>query len=111
MADDDKGDGLEDRVERLETGQQSIIGKLDELIGGAHAKAQEHQEARFNRPTSVEDQVRQELERADKARAAAAEKDAEKSERETIRETLAKLTETAPAAPQPRRQRFMWGPR
>lgn len=109
MADDDNG--LEDRVEKLETGQQSIIGKLDELLTAGHRKAEEHQETRLGRPTSVEDQVRAELERKDREAAEKADKDAERAERESIKERLAKLAEVAPAAPQPRRQRFMWGPR
>src|ERR1700733_106818 len=111
MPDAPEGGGLEDRVESLETGQKSIIGKLDELIGGVHAKAAEHTETRLGRPTSVEDQVRAELERADAKRKADAEPAADKADRESIKERLAKLAEVPPVAPQPRRQRFMWGPR
>jgi transposase len=106
---------LEDRVASLEDGQSKIMNKLDELIGGVHTKAAEHQETRLGRPSSVEDQVRAELDRKDReAKAAAekeAEKEAEKSERQTMREMLAKLTEAPPVQPQPRRQRAMWGPR
>jgi xanthine dehydrogenase iron-sulfur cluster and FAD-binding subunit A len=100
-----------DRIDRLERGQTSILGKLDELIGGAHAKAEQHEAGHLGRPTSVEEQVRAELDRADAARKAQAEHDADKADRQSIRERLAALTETAPVAPQPRRQRFMWGGR
>jgi hypothetical protein len=102
---------LTGRVESLETGQGKILAKLDELLGGAHAKAEKHEERRLDRPSTVEEQVRAELDRKDREAKSAAEKDAEKSERESMRETLAKLTEAAPVQPQPRRQRVMWGQR
>jgi len=97
----------ETRIDRIER-------KLDELLAGrtpAHDAAQARQEQHLDRPSSIEEQVRMELERAEKDKAAAADKDAEKTERQTIRETLAKLTEQKPQQPQPRRQRVMWGPR
>lgn len=109
--DDDTGGGLEDRVERLETSQGTILGKLDELLGRAHGAAEDHTERRLGRPSSVEDQVRAELERADKARSEAADKAAAKKNHETLAERLARLEEKPPEAPQPRRQRMMWGPR
>lgn len=114
MADDDKPDALEDRVERLETGQNRILSKLDELLGTgskAHAAAQEHEEKHLDRPSTIEEQVRAELARKDAEAKAAADADAEKSERQTIKEQIAKLTEAKPVAPQPRRQRVMWGER
>jgi hypothetical protein len=114
MGDDDKPGALEDRVERLETGQSKILSKLDELLGTGsktHAAAQHHQEQRLDRPTTIEEQVRAELARKDAEAKAAADSDAEKSERQTIKDQLAKLTEAKPAVPQPKRQRVMWGPR
>jgi hypothetical protein len=115
MATDDPPEGgdLTDRVERLESGQSRILGKLDQLLSGtgkAHEAAEEHEERRLDRPSSIEEQVRAELARADEEKAKAAEADADKTERQTIRETLAKLTEVPPRQPQPRRQRAMWGP-
>jgi hypothetical protein len=115
MADEPQTDaGLEDRVEKLETGQNRILSKLDELIGTgspAHDKAQEHQEKHLDRPSTIEEQVRSELAKAEADKKAAADKDAEKTERQTVLQTLAKLTEARPEQPQPRRQRIMWGPR
>ena len=104
-------ESLEDRVESLESGQSKILGKLDELLGGVHEKAEEHTEKRLDRPTEIQEMVRMELERKDREAKEAADKDSEKSERQTIREQLAKLTEAKPVAPQPRRQRIMWGKR
>jgi hypothetical protein len=107
-------DDIEDRVERLESGQGRILSKLDELLGAgskAHAAAEEHEEAHLDRPSTIEEQVRAELARKDAEAKAAADKDAEQSERQTIRDQIAKLTEAKPVVPQPKRQRVMWGPR
>ena len=114
MADEEHDDKLEDRVERLESGQSKILSKLDELIGTgskAHQAAEQHQAERLDRPSTIEEQVRMELDRKEQEAKATAEKDAEKSERATIKEQLAKLTESKPLPPQPRRQRVMWGKR
>lgn len=100
----DEPAGTEDRLDRLER-------KLDELLAGGHAKAEAHEEKRLDRPTEVQEMVRMELERADAERKKAADGEAEKSERQTIREQIAKLTEQKPESPQPRRQRVMWGKR
>jgi hypothetical protein len=105
---------LEDRVESLETGQSKILSKLDEILGiggRPHKAAEQHEEQHLDRPSSIEEQVRAELARADAERKAAADAEAEKSERQTIREQIAKLTEARPEQPQPRRQRVMWGKR
>jgi hypothetical protein len=108
---DPPGGDLTDRVERLETGQTSILAKLDQLLAGAHGKAEKHEEQVLGRPSSVEEQVRMELERRDKEAADKAAADKDKAERESIAERLAKLTEAKPQPPQPRRQRAMWGKR
>jgi hypothetical protein len=100
---------LEERVERLESGQESVLGKLDELLARGHATAGQHEADRLDRPSAIEEQVRAELDRAERERQAAADADAEKTERATIREQIARLAERPPAAPVPRRQRVIWG--
>ena len=105
---------LEDRVESLETGQGKILSKLDELLGTgskAHAEAEAHEERHLDRPSTIEEQVRQELAKADAERKAADKEAAKDAEHETLKEKVARLVEQKPAAPQPRRQRVMWGPR
>jgi hypothetical protein len=101
---------LDDRVTRLETGQTQIIGRLDQLLAGGHRKAEEHEENKLGRPTSIEEQVRAELERKDREASEAADKEGTKTALATVKDTLAKLTEVKPVQPQPRRQRVMWGP-
>ena len=101
----------EDRIDRLER-------KLDELLAGGHAAAEQHEETRLGRPTEVQEMVRMELEKAEAEKAAAAKRDAARdaaeAEQRTLAQTvanLAKLTEQKPEQPQPRRQRVMWGKR
>jgi hypothetical protein len=110
MADDDGETqhmdqaALSDRMTRLEE-------KLDQLLASGHKKAEAREEAHLDRPSTVEEQVRAELQRAEQERAAAASAADEKTERETIKAQLAALAETPPAQPTPRRTRLMWGGR
>jgi hypothetical protein len=114
---DNEPDGLEDRVERLETGQGKLASKIDEVLSllgtgsKAHVAAEAHEEKHLDRPSTIEGMVVAELARKDAEAKATADADAEKSERQTIKEQIAKLTESKPVAPQPRRQRIMWGER
>ena len=93
-------DSLSDRLDRIET-----------LLSEQHPKAEKHEEDKLDRPTTIAEQVRAELARAEQEKAAE-QKEAEKqAEQETIAQRLAKLEESPPVQPQPRRQRIMWGPR
>jgi hypothetical protein len=108
-----ENEGLADRVEHLESGQDRILSRLDELLGtgGIHKKAAAAEERRLDRPATIEEQVRMELERKEREDGERKDRESEKSERQSMRETLAKLTEAKPEQPQPRRQRVMWGKR
>jgi uncharacterized protein YjcR len=113
MTETSDASSVEDRVERLEDGQSRILGKLDELLGTGHAKAEQHTEQRLDRPSTIEEQVRSELAKAEAEKSAAAKADAEKAEHmsvaEQVAELRAKLTEQKPQRPQPKRERVMWG--
>ena len=98
---------LDDIAER----QSRLEAMLEQLMGRTHDAAEKHTEKRLDRPTEIQEMVRMELERKDRESRAAAEAESEKSERQTIKEQLARLTEAKPVAPQPRRQRVMWGKR
>jgi lipoate-protein ligase A len=114
-------DQTEQRLSHLETKQDQTDGKLDELIdmvrrftGGrpvTHGQAERDTEDRLDRPSSVAEQVRAELAKARADADAEAAASADKSDRESMRERLARLEEKAPLPPQPRRQRVMWGNR
>jgi len=117
MADDEQQQetgSIEARVDHLETGQQQQDAKLDQIIGqlakllpGSHAEAQQRTEDRLDRPASVAEQVRAELARADAERKAQTDADADKSEREQMREQLAALREKPPVPPMPLRSRIL----
>ena len=105
---------LEQRVERLETGQQSIIEKLDQLIGGkpvTHQQAEKDMDTHLGRPASLQEQVRAELQRAEQEKAAADAAAEKENKVETLAQRVAALTEVRPDPPQPRRQVVMWGKR
>lgn len=107
-------DSLAERVDRQESMLDEILGMLK---GGGHRAAPRAGEAGGDegttggRPSSVAEQVRAELARAKEEERRQADADAVKSETQQLRERLAKLEETKPEAPQPRRQRIMWGSR
>lgn len=115
MSNPDTG-SVEERVDRLETGQQTLSEKIDQILGIVSRKPSGQvtppgERDPAGRPASVEEQVQAELARAERERQAKADADAEKSDREQIREQLAKLQEAPPVQPQRRSERAMWGPR
>jgi peptidoglycan hydrolase CwlO-like protein len=95
--------GVEDHLKKVDA-------RLDELLASLHSRTEKHQESKLDRPSSVQEQVQAELARAEREGAASRAAEEQKTERQQIREQLAKLSETPPAQPQPRRQRIMWGP-
>jgi hypothetical protein len=106
MPDDDSTQmdqaGTSTRLDRLEA-------KLDQLLSSTHAKAEDHTGKRLDRPSTIEEQVRAELERAEQERSAKAAADAAAAEQETLAQRLARLEEKPPEQPAPRRTRVMWG--
>jgi len=112
VSDDDR---LDARVTELEGKQSSMDGKLDELLAlikgdkdKVHDKSTEVVESRLDRGTSIQEQVRAELARAEQEQASSK---AAQDEKESLHARLAKLEETHPEPPQPRRQKVMWGSR
>jgi len=93
-------DSLSDRLDRIET-----------LLSEQHPKAEKHEEEHLDRPTTVAEQVRAELARAEEEKAAEQKRAEKEAEQETLAQRLARLEESPPVQPQPRRQRIMWGPR
>ena len=107
-------DTLDQRVSSLETGQQSITDKVDQILGivgkgehTAHDAAQKHEEAKLDRPSSVAEQVREQLDARDareRERQAAADRDGRLG---TIEQALKDMTEKAPEVPARRVEKFM----
>jgi hypothetical protein len=108
MADDPEAERIQS-LDSMAERQDRIEAKLDQLLAGGHKQAEAREEQHLDRPSTVQEQVRAELARADAERKAQADAEAEKSEQQSMREQLAKLTEAKPVQPQPRRQRWVWG--
>jgi hypothetical protein len=64
----DRDPGLESRVGALESGQQSIIGKLDQLLGAGNVS----RETTEPPAVDVAEEIRRQLEKRDRKAAAAA---------------------------------------
>lgn len=99
-----------ERIERVEGKLDSLIETVSKLVPGSHAEAEQQTEKRLDRGSSVEEQVRAELAKAEREKAAQAAADADKADRETVAQRLARLEETPPAPPRLRRTAFLgWG--
>lgn len=99
-------------LEQISSAVQGLTGTGGKLTPASHTEAQQRTEDRLDRPSSVQEQVRAELARAQAERQAEADKDAAKSEREQMLERMARLEEKAPRPPVPWRTRMLgWGDR
>jgi uncharacterized protein YicC (UPF0701 family) len=87
---------FDSRLDRLE----AAVNRLTELLPASHADAQAHTGDKLDQPSTVEDAVRAELARRDKEHADAADK-------QSIRDEIARLRETPPKPPVPRRTRLL----
>ena len=99
-----------ERIERVETKLDALIETVSKIIPGSHAEAEERTERRLDRGSAVAEEVKAELEKAKQEEAKRRAADEDKNERAQIRADLAKLQETPPAQPVPRRTRILgWG--
>lgn len=106
------GDGQDARLSRVESAVERIENTLARLVPTTHREAQGRVEGRLDRPSSVEEQVRAELARAraDEQREQAAA--ADKADRETTAQRLARLEERPPEPPVKRTTKLLgWGSR
>ncbi len=95
-------DEMNSRLSRLEQ-------LLSKVVPGSHGDAEKRTEERLDRPSSVAEQVRAELARRDKEQQETAERDAKASEEADLRAKVKALTEKAPAPPERRSTKLMWG--
>jgi hypothetical protein len=102
---------IEARVDSIEEEQRRQGGLLERILasvsGSAPAAppaAQEATAARLGGPVDVREEVRQELARAEADRA-------REAEHESLRQTVARLSERTPEPPQRKVERVMWGAR
>jgi multidrug resistance efflux pump len=94
----------------LEGKLDQIMDKLGRLAPGSRGDAQQREEARLDRPSSIKEQVDAELKRAREEEAARAAAEQREAEHQSLAERVAKLSETPPAAPVRRATRLLgWG--
>ena len=99
-----------ERLSHVEAAVDRIEQALARVLPGSHAEAEQRTERRLDRGSSVEEQVRAELDKAKREEEAAARADAEKAEGESMKERLARLEEKPPAPPSSRRTALLgWG--
>lgn len=113
----EEGDGtqVDERISAIEAEQQRQGGMLEQLLakaGGAvsHQSAQQRTERRLDSASTVQEQVRAELDRAQREAAASQAAEQEKTERAQLAADVARLKEQPPRAPVPRRTKLLgWG--
>ena len=97
-------DALASKVDRL----AELVAKV---IPGSHAQAEQRVEERLDRPSTVEEQVKAELDKAKREEAERAAREARDADDKQLRETVAKLAEKPPEPPVRRATRLLgWGP-
>lgn len=108
MADDehDHDGGQEDRLDRLEATQaeqgsklDAILDKIGNLSLPSHQQAEQHEERRLDRASTVAEEVQRELAKAKADEARQAADDEHKSEHARLAEERARLAEAKPAPP------------
>lgn len=99
-----------ERLSHVEAAVDRIESALARIVPGSHGEAEQRTQARLDRPSSVEEQVRAELAKADREKQAAAARDAERADAESVKERIARLEEKPPAPPRSRRTAALgWG--
>ena len=96
-----------ERQDRLESKVDMILDKLGGARDTAHEHAQQHTEERLDRPTSIADEIRQQLaaQRAKDEADAAGRDTADRLGRMEV--SVAELTEKVPEPPQRRIEKIM----
>ena len=108
MPDDDTEDTgpttaeLAARIDAQDSKLDTILDKLGGITGQAHAAAQQHTEDRLDRPSTIAEEIRAQLEAQRTADEAAAEKRGSAERLAAMEERLAGMQEKIPETP-PRR--------
>jgi uncharacterized protein YukE len=102
---------LAGRVDALDSKLDRIIDMFSGKKDQAHAAAQEHTEERLDRPSTIAEEIRAQLEAQRKAEAADAEKRSHADRLAAVEEKVTGMTEKTPETPPRRIERMMWGAR
>jgi septal ring factor EnvC (AmiA/AmiB activator) len=93
-------DGLEAKVDKI----LEVLGKGE---GQAHTAAQQHTEDRLDRPSTIAEQVRAQLEEAKAREAADAEKRGQADRLAAVEARVSGMAEAPPEPPQRRIEKFL----
>lgn len=104
-------DELEQRVSGVESKLDLILDKLSGTRDQAHAAAEQHTEERLDRPSSIAEQIRAQLEETRAREAAEADKRSSADRLASLEERLSGMTEKPPEDPLRPVTRFIWGGR
>jgi hypothetical protein len=98
---------LAGRIDGINAKLDALIDKLGSKSAGAHAAAEQHTEDRLDRPTTIADQIRQQLEEQRAADAETAEKRGQADRLAAVEQRLAGMAEATPAPPERRIEKIL----
>ena len=98
---------LAGRIDGLNAKLDAVIDKLGSARDQAHADAQQHTEDRLDRPSTIADEIRQQLEAQRAADAETAEKRGQADRLAAVEDRLKGMTEQAPQPPERRIEKFL----
>lgn len=106
---------LSERVGALEAGQDSLTGKVDQILGilskggdgGGHGSEPTEPEPRGGTPGGIAHEIREQLDKAEAERAARDKEAGRESELAQLKEQVRSLAEAEPVPPPTRKARIM----
>ena len=113
-ADSQQDEALGERVSRLETGQDSLSGKIDQILGildGSGGGQTGHDEQPSGAQPNIAHEIRAQLDERDRKKAADDTARADADRLGAVETRLAELAEKPPEPMPSRRERWMWGGR
>lgn len=101
------GPGIDARLDRLEATVGTLVSVVQSGTGKAHDQAAAHEAAKLDRPTSIAEQVRHQLDERDRRDAEKTARDAERGRVAALEAKVAEMAETGPAPVARRVERLM----
>ena len=100
-------DEQDQRIGRLEQGIEKILDVLGKGEGKAHEHAEQHTEDRLDRPSTIAEQIREQLAEAKAREAADAEKRGQAERLAAVEQKVTDMAEKTPEAPQRRIEKIL----
>ena len=97
----------DERIGRLEAGIDKILDVLGKGEGKAHEQAQQHTEDRLDRPSTIAEQIREQLAEAKARETADAEKRGQAERLAAVEQRVTDMAEKTPEAPQRRIEKIL----